>query len=369
MKTNFVKILISNVIYFVLILSVEAAEIDNARLVLSLTSEGKLTLSTSGENGTIQIARTSILVGETDSTVFDYTKDAGAVIEAEAVIDPLLSDYELQGLIDNSFSGLPPEVQIGENIYAWETLPFCLLKYTLINQQDSLDARIGWEILPQVGGTFGNETVSWMAFDEILTVSKNNNFIGIKALTQDITSVRSFEYYSGYASDDADLWNWLNYGQYDLIYYAGDDGAVSIPALEPLLVPAGDSLEVWLGVGYGSTEEAMLTAVDLAEEQYILLGIPPESGSHVPAGFSLNQNYPNPFNGQTILSFSIQIRQETVLALYDLRGCKLYNLIDAALQPGKYDVPLSLEELPSGIYFYRLQAGNKSVTRKLHLIK
>ncbi|MFH1733218.1 MAG: hypothetical protein ABIE92_00800, partial [bacterium] len=84
-----------------------SADFDNSRIQVTLTSEGKLSIATSGLNGSMQIARTSIIAGETDSTVFDYTKDAGAVIDVESISDPLLSDFELHGMIDNSFSYLP----------------------------------------------------------------------------------------------------------------------------------------------------------------------------------------------------------------------------------------------------------------------
>ncbi|MBU1650702.1 T9SS type A sorting domain-containing protein [bacterium] len=355
-----------------------SADFDNSRIQVTLTSEGKLSIATSGLNGSMQIARTSIIAGETDSTVFDYTKDAGAVIDVESISDPLLSDFELHGMIDNSFSYLPPQVVVRHNIYAWDAVPCCLLKYTVINQQDTLTARLGLEILPQVGGMFGDETVEWMAFDDVLAVSKEEDFIGYKALTQDITSVRSFEYYSGYAAADSDLWNWLCYGQYDLMVHAGSQGAVSIPALDLIDISAGDSTEVWFAVGLGGSETEMLTAVDLAEEQYILLGVKTEPPIEGVTSFTLHQNYPNPFNGNTTICFDLITASSVTLSLFDIHGrhvgaglsaCPLGEHGGSPLQPGTHTITLSLPDLSSGTYFYQLQAGGEKITRTLHLIK
>lgn len=88
-----------------------------------------------------------------------------------------------------------------------------------------------------------------------------------------------------------------------------------------------------------------------------------------PVSYSLSQNYPNPFNPVTTFQFSIVNRQLTILKVYDLLGREVATIVNEILEPGTYQRQFSREGLPSGVYFYRLQAGEFIETRKLLLLK
>ncbi len=85
--------------------------------------------------------------------------------------------------------------------------------------------------------------------------------------------------------------------------------------------------------------------------------------------FSLNQNYPNPFNPSATISFSIPETDFVTLIVYNSIGQEVAKLIDSELSAGTRQVQFNAANLPSGIYFYRLQAGNYSATKKCILLK
>ena len=100
--------------------------------------------------------------------------------------------------------------------------------------------------------------------------------------------------------------------------------------------------------------------------------------SEIPSSFSLSQNYPNPFNPSTKIKFEILGGQLTTsnvqLIIYDILGKEIATLVNEKLSPGTYEVPFSINQLPnnqlpSGLYFYTLTAGDYKATKRMILIK
>ncbi len=105
------------------------------------------------------------------------------------------------------------------------------------------------------------------------------------------------------------------------------------------------------------------------------IGIEPIS-SEVPERFVLYQNYPNPFNPITKIKFdtppqpSPKGREQWVkLVIYDILGREIAVLVNEQLKPGTYEIEWDASDYPSGVYFYRLSAGNYRDTKKMVLIK
>jgi hypothetical protein len=88
-----------------------------------------------------------------------------------------------------------------------------------------------------------------------------------------------------------------------------------------------------------------------------------------PREYKLDQNYPNPFNPSTKFEFHIAARALVTLKIYDLLGREIQTLVNEERPQGIYTVTWSADQLPSGIYFYRLQAGTYTETKKLILLK
>jgi len=94
----------------------------------------------------------------------------------------------------------------------------------------------------------------------------------------------------------------------------------------------------------------------------------------VPSAFQLEQNYPNPFNPRTTIEYSIPARMEVTFEIYNLLGQKIYETGRASMAAGGHSIAWdgkdnSGREVPSGIYFYRLTAGEYCQTKKMVLLR
>ncbi|MGA7160194.1 MAG: M1 family aminopeptidase, partial [Bacteroidota bacterium] len=85
--------------------------------------------------------------------------------------------------------------------------------------------------------------------------------------------------------------------------------------------------------------------------------------------YQLEQNYPNPFNPETRFEFSVADMRFVTLKIYDVLGKEVATLVNSTMNAGSYSIPWNAGNLPSGIYFYRLQAGQFVQTKKLTLLK
>jgi hypothetical protein len=88
-----------------------------------------------------------------------------------------------------------------------------------------------------------------------------------------------------------------------------------------------------------------------------------------PVAFSLEQNYPNPFNPATMIKFSIPEASTVSLKIYDVLGNEIASLLNEEKNKGTYEVNFTATNLSSGIYFYKLEAGNFVQTKKMILMK
>lgn len=93
------------------------------------------------------------------------------------------------------------------------------------------------------------------------------------------------------------------------------------------------------------------------------------SSRNNPQYFHLNQNYPNPFNPTTTVTFFVPYYSHIKLDVFDVLGNKVVELINEELPAGNYNVEFNAQNLTSGVYFYRLQAGDFSSIKKLILLK
>ncbi len=102
-----------------------------------------------------------------------------------------------------------------------------------------------------------------------------------------------------------------------------------------------------------------------------------EGEKPLPTAFALEQNYPNPFNPSTQIQFALPKASHVKLEIYNALGERIATLLNETRQPGYYSEQFDAIGLASGIYFYRLQAGDPSAgsghsfvdTKKLLLLK
>jgi hypothetical protein len=163
------------------------------------------------------------------------------------------------------------------------------------------------------------------------------------------------------------------------------------------LANSTSSMTIYLGFGIGQVDD-FYSRKELIREIFTWFGILRPVGisdisEAVPNRFLLEQNYPNPFSakeGYTSISFFVPDNNNEVgystkiissknnnsgttsnisLKVYNLLGQEVQTLVNKKLQPGNYSVQFSSNNLPSGIYFYRLVSGKNKITRKMILIR
>ena len=91
--------------------------------------------------------------------------------------------------------------------------------------------------------------------------------------------------------------------------------------------------------------------------------------NEIPGQFSLNQNYPNPFNPNTVISYQIAASNFAKIKVYDILGNEITTLVNEKQNSGSYSVEFNGANYPSGIYYYKLEAGDFSEVRKMILLK
>jgi len=91
--------------------------------------------------------------------------------------------------------------------------------------------------------------------------------------------------------------------------------------------------------------------------------------TELPTSYELEQNYPNPFNPSTTIAFALPKPSEVSLKIFDASGREVATLVEGKLPAGRHEVVLDASPFSSGVYFYRLQAGEFSRTMRLMLVK
>ncbi|PJA53042.1 MAG: hypothetical protein CO167_08180, partial [Candidatus Marinimicrobia bacterium CG_4_9_14_3_um_filter_48_9] len=94
-----------------------------------------------------------------------------------------------------------------------------------------------------------------------------------------------------------------------------------------------------------------------------------DSNSQLPDGFVLNQNYPNPFNPGTVISYFLPKTSQVHLTVYNVLGQQVATLVNADQSAGLHRINFNATTLSTGIYFYRLEAGEFAATQKMVLMK
>lgn len=92
-------------------------------------------------------------------------------------------------------------------------------------------------------------------------------------------------------------------------------------------------------------------------------------GSEPPQAFGLDQNFPNPFNPSTVIGYELPKTSSVKIAVFDILGNEVQQLVSRVQSAGYHSVTFNSQNLASGMYFYRLQAGDFTQTRKMILLK
>jgi hypothetical protein len=125
-----------------------------------------------------------------------------------------------------------------------------------------------------------------------------------------------------------------------------------------------------VGIRQGSnTPTAFIDGIRVAKSWSALFTATDVEESSIPTKYELNQNYPNPFNPSTVINYQLPQAEHVTLKVYDVLGNEVATLVNAFQQAGVHNVKFANEQLSSGIYFYKLQAGSFTATKKMMLAK
>ncbi|MBK7497597.1 MAG: T9SS type A sorting domain-containing protein [Ignavibacteriales bacterium] len=89
----------------------------------------------------------------------------------------------------------------------------------------------------------------------------------------------------------------------------------------------------------------------------------------LPLDYSLDQNYPNPFNPTTTIRYAIPEDNFVSIKLYDVLGNEVITLVNEQKQAGRYEMLFNASNIASGVYYYQINSGSFTQTRKLMLMK
>lgn len=112
-----------------------------------------------------------------------------------------------------------------------------------------------------------------------------------------------------------------------------------------------------MNIGFWAQSGGVVTSVEKIETESI------------PDKFRLDQNYPNPFNPTTTIAFALPKQTEVSIKLFDLQGRIVSILVDNEMAAGEYQIVFDAKNIPSGVYFYRIDAEGFVQTKKLTLLK
>jgi len=113
-------------------------------------------------------------------------------------------------------------------------------------------------------------------------------------------------------------------------------------------------------VSFGDLKYATTSTVILVDDM---------NDSGLPGDFMLYQNYPNPFNPATTIRYTIPERRQVILKVYNTLGQEVAALVNEVIEPGLHEVLFDASSLPSGVYIYRIEAGEYVESKKLLFLK
>jgi hypothetical protein len=155
-------------------------------------------------------------------------------------------------------------------------------------------------------------------------------------------------------------------GTYEGVFLSTHNGATwssvstGLPNLSSAVAFAVSGNDIFAGISGGGVWRRPLS------EMITSAG---ESKRNVSTSFTLSQNYPNPFNPSTTISFDLPTKSFVTLKVFDMIGREVATIVSKELSAGSYTRQWHAEGLPSGVYFYRLQAGSYLETKKLVLLR
>ena len=368
MRTKLTILTILTLVFAELIL---AQNFTTGKISALLRTYGRLRIL-SGDGATRQIDRLNILVLGQPYQVFDYDQDADDIVAPVSILSPKISDFEVFGSYDNSYSNLPPAILVNQYVYGWNNQGFIISKYVVKNKTaQSINALIGFEFISQVDGQYGNEVVKYLSNKKAISVNRApaSTYTGVKLLSGEMTNLQAFEYFRGYNKDTL-YYTYLIKNEIMPEYQATSEGSVVIFSQDAVSIDGNDSVVVYIGIAIGSDENELIANLDAAVAKYNGITTSVDANNFKVERFELYQNYPNPFNPTTTIAFALpEAVKEAKIRIINSLGVEVKTIKMENLSSGVHSIKFDASYLTSGVYLYKLEANNFTQTKKLILIK
>ncbi|MCK6600590.1 MAG: T9SS type A sorting domain-containing protein [Bacteroidetes bacterium] len=261
---------------------VSAQFFNTGKIGVGLSNAGRIRIFKEDDE-TRMTDRISILVAGKQNEVFDYWNDADSVTGSGgsySVENPLKSDFEVGALIDNNYNAhqdppsdvFPPNLQADIRVYGWTGYPFVIVKVAVKNMEtDTLDARFGLEIIPQIDGNYGFETTKYFAEQKVASIFSGDASykIGFKLLSQSLTTLKTIDWFDGYNGSDADLYGWMTTGTLESEFTSPSaDGTVTFLGTDATAVEPAAAADYYFAVAIGATDGDLLSGMTRAQDAY-----------------------------------------------------------------------------------------------------
>ena len=201
---------------------------------------------------------------------------------------------------------------------------------------------------------FVNFNTGYIAGSNVMKTTNNGTNWQIISSIQNVTDMDFLNASTGFlATETGKIYKTINGGtDFNLQYH---DSLVSLYGIDLI-----DENNIWAVGGHGVLLRTSNGGVDVNH-----------ISSEIPEQYLLKQNYPNPFNPSTRINYELKITNYVTLKVFDLLGKEVAQLVNEKQNAGSYAVDFNSSEfsLPSGIYFYTLNAGEYTETRKMILVK
>jgi len=283
----------------------------------------------------------------------------------------------------------PLGLEIVQQSYAFD-IPsyddFIILRYILKNSNSFQIAGVyvglylDWDIpaYTNAGGWQASDSFAWMAYNNGTALSKFRGVRVVDGTVATALTARAWElvhYPEGLTEQEKYDSLTAGFGSADT-YTDSQLDLLQLISTGPLTLVAGQTDTMAFALLAGNSLADITAAAAAAQMAYdgVITDVEDETGDMLPAQFTLSQNYPNPFNPYTTIEYSLPVKSRVVLSIYNILGQKVRTLIDnnqgagcqAVLWDGKTDRG---KDVASGIYFYRLQSDEVSITKRMLLLK
>jgi subtilisin family serine protease len=307
-----------------------------------------------------------------------------------------LAPQQTYAVFADDNAAIPIGVNITQESFAYNSPDdnYIILKYTLRNKSASsisglrLGLFLDWDIVNgnlNAGGYDASDSLLWEAYNAGTSeIPQLRNFRGVTILegllatayTQSARVVYNPWIIPGVADGYTTMEKWqsmiagLGPGSNPTIYQDSLTDLFTLMAAGPFTLAPGATTRVAFAILGDSTLAKAQVAVANARAKYqgIVTDVTEPGGPNLPGGFALYQNYPNPFNPTTRIAFSLSHESDYTLSIFNVVGQEVERMTGRA-RAGRVELDWDASHRPTGVYLYRVTAGDWTESRKMLLLK